>query len=430
MSVISRFARAGGWLRIGGVSLGSIVRRVGTPLYVYDARIMAEQYARLRAAMPEAVSLHFAVKANPNITVARLFRELGAGAEIASAAELEACLAAGFKPRDIIYAGPGKGEEELRLAVRHGIGSINVESATELERVIAIARDLKRKRPQGVCLRVNVEAATGEGAGEIMTGGARKFGTDSSRIAPLVNKALAARRINFLGFHCYAGTGIRDANRLVAAYEAFARWAEAFARRKKLAIQVLNFGGGLGVPYADDESELDTNALGAALSGIHARLARSQNFEKARFILEPGRHLVGPAGVYVMRVTDLKVSHGRQYVITDGGIHHALLPIVMNKRYPTALVNRMDRRAAAACTIAGPLCAAADQFSREVSLPRPRIGDYVGVFNSGAYGYSAGMLAFLSHPTPAEVLALGGAAWLIRERRAPDMGVPPRCLRP
>jgi len=276
---------------------------------------------------------------------------------------------------------------------------------------------------------VNVEAATGEGAGEIMTGGARKFGTDSSRLAPLVKRALASRQINLLGFHCYAGTGIRDAKRLVAAYEAFARWAEAFARRNKVSVRVLNFGGGLGVPYADDESELDTKALGAALAAIHARLSRSPYFDKVRFILEPGRHLTGPAGVYVMRVTDMKVSHGKRYVITDGGIHHALLPIVMNKRYPTALVNKMNRRAAGWYTIAGPLCAAADQFSREVSLPRPRIGDYVGVFNSGAYGYSAGMLAFLSHPAPAEVLALGGAAFLIRERRAPDMGIAPRPLR-
>ena len=226
-----------------------------------------------------------------------------------------------------------------------------------------------------------------------------------------------------MGFHCFAGTQILDSRALTGVYDGFSRWAVEVAGRLDLNVRLLNFGGGLGIPFSEKEQELDADLFGAGMKRITARLARSAHFRGARFIVEPGRYLTGPSGVYVSAVTDIKTSRGVGYVITDGGIHHALLPIALNKNYPTTILNKMNRKPAGEYIIAGPLCTSSDQFSRKTLLPKPALGDLIGVFNSGAYGYSAGMLFFLSHKTPAEVIVDGGNAWIIRKPFRPGHGL-------
>ncbi len=403
----------------------TIVAKTGSPVYIYDAAVMREQYKKLESALPEGFfKVYYSMKANPNPAVACVFRRLGAGAEIASKSELAAAIEAGFEPGGIIFAGPGKGVDEIRAAVKAGIGSINVESEAELARVSDAARrkgSLKKAKTK-IAFRVNLEYKGGRAA-EVMIGGPRKFGVDAEIMEPLVRRAMADPGLEVTGFHCYAGTGFLQAGALAGAYRAFARWAEEMATKLGLKVKTLNFGGGLGIPHEDGEPELDVKALGAAMGKIRSRLLRSPLFEKTRFIIEPGRYLVGPSGVYISMITDLKKSRGRQFIITNGGIHHALIPITLNKNYPTAIINKMDRRKTVECVVAGPLCVSPDQFSRKVRLPRPDIGDLIGIFNSGAYGFSAGMLSFLSHPTPAEALVDNKKLYLIRESKKPDLGV-------
>ncbi len=421
---ISRFSRSGGKLSPGSVPIDRIIAKTGTPLYIYDANLMRQQYNRLVKALPRSFTICYSMKANPNPAVAKIFRKLGAGAEIASKAELEAALAGGFKPRDIIYAGPGKTEDELKDAMRSRIGVINVESETELERISKLSRRINKNRKRAktkIALRVNPDFTSGN-KGEVMIGGSRKFGIDSETIEPLILKTMADPGLDLAGFHFYAGTGLLEAKTLIQAYKAFVRWMKKTSVRLKLDVGVINFGGGLGIPYADGENELDIKAVGAALKKITANLAKSPGFKKTGFILEPGRYLAGPSGVYISEVTDIKRSRGTLYVITNGGINHSLIPIVLNRNYPTAILNKMNRRKKIECVVAGPLCASPDQFSRKVKLPKPEIGDLLGVFNSGAYGLTASMLEFLSHPTPAEVLTDQGRAYLIRESRKPEFG--------
>jgi len=410
-------------LSVSGISVDGIVRKTGTPLYLYDAGLMRRQYRRLKSALPSGVDVHFSIKANPNIAVAQVFRSLGAGAEVA-ASELGLALRAGFKPDKILFAGPGKSVDELKLAVRNRIESINIESATELDRVLEIAGRSRsgKGKPVGISFRVNIDFPSPAG-GEIMIGGPRKFVVDNDTLLPLVQKAMSDGRVKVMGFHCFAGTQITDTKTLVAIYRHFAKWAKGFAKEANLRVRRLNFGGGLGIPFRDNEKELNVESLGKAMAGIRKDLAKSPYFKKTRFLIEPGRFLAGPSGIYISRVTDIKVSRGERYVITDGGIHHAIIPIVLNKNYPSAILNRMGERKTADLVVAGPLCASADQFSRRLRLPDPRIGDLIGLFNSGAYGYSAGMLYFLSHPTPAEAMVDGGKLYLIRRPKRPEHGL-------
>ena len=424
MPPFGAFKKVKGELAPGGVPIRSVAERAGTPFYIYDADVMRRQCARLAGVLPKPVSIHFSIKSNPNISVARVFKNLGAGVEVASEGELKLAFDAGFAPEKIIFAGPGKNEKEIRLAVKNKIGCINIESETELGRVLNAVdarRGSKTVDPARIAFRINPSFdIPGE---TIMIGGPRKFGFDDDMVEPMVRKALSDGRLDVLGFHCFAGTQILNSRTLTSVYDAFSRWAVETAGRLDFNVRLLNFGGGLGIPFSEKERELDAGLLGAGMKRITARLARSANFRAAKFIVEPGRYLTGPAGIYVSRVTDVKTSRGVEYVITDGGVHHALLPIALNKNYPTAILNKMNRKPTGEYVIAGPLCASMDQFSRKTLLPRPQIGDLIGVFNSGAYGYSAGMLFFLSHRAPAEVLVDDGKAWIIRKPFRPGHGL-------
>lgn len=417
----SRMAK-NGVLMVGGVPVDSIVRKAGSPVYIYDAGIMRRQFHRLAKSLAKGFRVFYSIKANPNPTVVKIFRDLGAGAEAASGHELLTAISAGVPRADIAYAGPGKSPAELELAAGKGIGAINVESATELDRIIEAAGRLRKKA--NVAFRLNLDYSHDDGeGGHIMAGGPRKFGVDPEMVDALVKKTLADKWVKFVGFHLFPGTGILKPQILAGAHATLARFAADFAGRIQTPIKYINFGGGLGVPYKDGEAELDVAAVGKGLREAADILRGSKWFAGARFVMEPGRYLVGPSGVYISTITDVKTSRGKAYVVTDGGIHHALTPIVMNKNFPTALVNRMGEAADTRVRIGGPLCATPDQFSREVDLPSPEIGDLLGIFNAGAYGYTASMLDFLSHPAPAEVLALNGRAYLIRERVEPGAGV-------
>ncbi len=423
MDIISRFKARKGLLLVGGAPVDKIVEAVGTPAYVYDAGVMRQQYAALKSSIPDGVQIYYSVKANPNRSVANVFRRAGSGAEVASAAELSMALEAGFAPSKIIFAGPGKGVDEIELAVKNSIGSINIESETELDRVINVSGLLSyRRKPQRIALRVNLDFGLQTG-GEVMVGGSRKFGVDEKYVDCLFEKAMSDSRVELTGFHCFAGTQFIAAKALTSAYKAFARWAIGFSVKKGFNLKTLNFGGGLGIPYQEGEPELDLNRVGKTLEKIKAELEKINGQGKVKILMEPGRYLVGPSGVYLSEVTDLKTSGNTRYVITNGGIHHALIPIALNKNYPTAVVNKMTAVRKRKYIVAGPLCATPDQYSRKVLLAEPGIGDILGIFNSGAYGYTAGMIYFLSHTSPAEVLVDRGKVYLIREPRKPDSGI-------
>ncbi len=425
MNPIELFSVKDGTLSVGGTSVKDILSKTGSPLYLYDAAIMRRQYRRLKSELPGGVSVHYSIKANPNKAVAKLFCQAGAGAEVASEAELRLALSAGFKPDKIIFAGPGKTKKEVELAVKKKIGSINIESETELERVLnasGASSGREYANPARIAFRVNLDFTDNSGY-EVMIGGPRKFGIDDDAIRPLVEKAMNDSRVEVTGFHCFAGTQINEAKTLTSAYRTFARWAVKLSESLKMDIATLNFGGGLGIPFKENEQELNVKALGQAFAKIKNIVQESKYCRNTKFLLEPGRYLVGPSGVYISTVTDIKVSRGKTFVMTDGGIHHALIPIVLNKSYPTAILNKMNRRKTANVTVAGPLCASSDQFSRELKLPKPEIGDLIGVFNSGAYGYTAGMVYFLSHPTPAEAMVDNGKLYLIREPKRPESGI-------
>ena len=405
-------------LRVGGVSIREIADKFGTPLFVYDASVLDWKWTQLRETLPPEFSICYSVKANPNRTILRRFLDKGAGLEVASAGELAQALAAGCPPDRVLFAGPGKTASELEAALAAGIGEIHVESALEARRLIQVAHRLGVRARAG--LRVNPGAEV-QGGAMRMGGKPAPFGVDEESLDEVTDTLRADPAVDFRGLHIFSGTQILDATVLVNQYRRGINIARRLGARLGRPLATLDFGGGLGVPYFATESPLDMHKLREQLQALMAEIEGDRRLAGTRFLVEPGRYLVAEAGVYVARVNDIKVSRGKTFYILDGGMNHHLaasgnLGQVIKRNFPLAVVNRLGEPASQSVDVVGPLCTPLDTLARDAALARAEVGDLVGIFQSGAYGLSASPLGFLSHPTPAEVLAVDGVGTLIRPR--------------
>jgi diaminopimelate decarboxylase len=400
---------------VQGLPFAELAERFGTPLFVYDTDVLAEQYRRLRSRLTPAVELFYSLKANPNAAVCAFLHGLGAGAEVSSVVELLTALRAGVPAHDIVVPGPGKSPIELAACLDAGVRAVVCESVGELAALDELARTRGVRAP--VAIRVNpafsVRAST-----LAMGGKPRQFGIDEDQLS----RDLLARfpDLDVLGVHVYMGTRLLDADVVVENTARILDLAAALTERLGLDLRLVDVGGGLGVPYFDGEAELDLDALSLGLNRAFA--AFHAEHPGSRLVMELGRYLTAPAGTYLMRVRYTKTSQGQRFAITDGGTHHHMAAVgigsFVKRDFPMFLASRAGADSGE-WTVAGPLCTPNDTLGRHVALPELRPGDLIGVRQSGAYGPTASPGLFLSHGYPAEVLVHGGRAYLIRDRDEP-----------
>jgi diaminopimelate decarboxylase len=412
------FEISNGELVVGGVPVRTLAARYGTPAFVYDRKVMDGKLDALRLALPSCFEISFSVKANPNLAVLQHFLSRGCGLEIASAGELLCALKAACPPSRILFAGPGKTETELQLAISQGIGEIHLESLTEAKRIGAICRKLGARAR--VAIRVNPAGET-EGGAMRMGGRPAPFGIDEEMLGEALDAVLADNTLDFVGLHLFLGTQILDANVLIAQYRHGLAVARTAAIRAGRPLLRLDFGGGLGIPYFANEKELDLEQVRIGLAGLFAEITSDDLFRGTQFLIEPGRFLVGEAGIYFARVNDIKVSRGRKFLILDGGMNHHLaasgnLGQTIKRNFPVAILNKLDAPLVESVDVVGPLCTPLDTLARNVALPHAEIGDLFGIFQSGAYARSASPLGFLSHPAPPEIWVDMGKDFLVRPR--------------
>jgi diaminopimelate decarboxylase len=413
------FAASGDELLIGNIPATRLAKEFGTPLFVYDQRIMQRQWERLRTVFPK-FEIYYSVKANPNLNILAFFLAQGAGLEIASAGELYLARQAGCPADRILFAGPGKTPAELELAIQHGVGEIHAESLLEVARIASIAARLDcRVR---VALRVNPDGDA-QGGAMRMGGKPAPFGIDEEMLDAAIEYAIS-QPIDFRGIHLFTGTQILDAEVLLAQYRKGLEIGRRAAEKIGRPLHSLDFGGGLGVPYFPNEHGLDMDRLAAGVAELGAQIENDPSFAGTRFIIEPGRYLIAEAGVYLSRVVDVKISRGKKFVILDGGMNHHLaasgnLGQTIKKNFPMAIASKWRRPDWDVVEVVGPLCTPLDTLGRSVELPCPEPGDILAIFQSGAYARTASPLGFLSHPSPPEVMVDGDRAWLIRKRGAP-----------
>ena len=394
-----------GELRVGGSAVSALVKKHGTPCFLYDQKVMDRKLDSLRAALPPRFSVCYSVKANPFPQVLRHFLARGCRLEVASLGEFKLAIAAGCKPESILFAGPGKTEAELEHVIARGIGEIHLESFTEVHRVICICKRLAIHA--NVAIRVN-PAGAAEGGAMRMGGRSAVFGVDEEVLDSMLDVVAASDCLVFRGLHLFAGTQILDAAVLVAQYRHGLDLARRVVNKTGSPLTTLDFGGGLGIRYFPNETELNLDALRQGLAALFAGVDGDPAFAGTRFLVEPGRFLVGESGIYVALVNDIKVSRGKKFLVLDGGMNHHLaasgnLGQAIKRNFPVALLNKLHMEPLETVDIVGPLCTPLDTLARNVSLPAAEIGDLLGIFQSGAYGCSASPAHFLSHSAPAEV---------------------------
>ena len=402
-ALMDQFSVDGGELVVGGERLSLLAARVGqTPFYAYDRGLLRARVAQLRAALPEAVKLHYAMKANPMPAVVAFMAGLVDGIDVASSGELKVALDAGANPQEVSFAGPGKRDAELRQAVAARV-LVNLESFREIPVLAKISNELGL--PARVAVRVNPDFEL-KGSGMKMGGGPKQFGVDVEQMPALMAQIKAAG-LAFEGFHLFAGSqNLRPESICEAQLKSF-ELAVRLAQIAPQPVRFLNLGGGFGIPYFPGEQRLDLTTIGQNLERLLER-AKTE-LPQAEFVIELGRYLVGEAGVYVARVVDRKVSRGQVYLVTDGGLHHHLSASgnfgqVVRKNYPVTIGNRMGAASTEVASVVGPLCTPLDLLGDRMALPVAQIGDLAVVFQSGAYGASASPHGFLGHPDCVEVL--------------------------
>ena len=400
---MTQFPVVAGELVVGGQPLSRLAARVGcTPFYAYDRSLLHVRVTELRAALPQAIKLHYAMKANPMPALVGLMAGWVDGVDVASAGEMAVALDAGAAPSNISFAGPGKRDAELRQAVASRV-LVNVESARELPLLAQASQQLGL--PARVAVRVNPDFEL-KSAGMKLGGGPKPFGIDVEQV-PEVLKHIAALGLDFEGFHLYAGSQNLHAPSICEAQLKSYELAVRLADLAPCVPRSLNLGGGFGIPYFPGESRLDLKPIGDNLNGLVER-ART-GWPGMVLVIELGRYLVGEAGIYVTRVVDRKVSRGQVFLVTDGGMHHHLSASgnfgqVVRKNHPVTIGNRANAADRERASVVGPLCTSLDLLADQMDLPVAQIGDLVVVFQSGAYGASASPQKFLGHPPCAEVL--------------------------
>lgn len=402
----AQFAVTDNDLVIGGLAVRDIVTETGTPCFLYDASAMRRAYRDLEMALGGFADIYYSVKANPLPAIISLFQQEGAGAEIASVGEYRAAIKAGVAPENIIFAGPGKRMAELREVIEGGIGEIHIESAEEIARIEAIGRPVKAS------IRINPVPDAQAGAMR-MGGKATAFGFDEEELGNVLPLFKDISHIDLVGVHIYGGTQILDADMLVSQWRHAISLAARMAEMLGRPLETIDLGGGLGIPYFAGETPLDLAKVALAIPDLQALLKAHPLIADAHVIVEPGRFLAGPGGLYVAEVNSVKPSRGTTFVVMDGGMHHHLaasgnLGQIVKRNYPIVAPAMMQADHDETATIVGPLCTPLDTLARNAALPKLKAGDLVAFLQSGAYGASASPSGFLSHPAAKEVLVENG----------------------
>jgi diaminopimelate decarboxylase len=387
------------------VPMRDIAQRFGTPCYVYSRSLIEAAYAEYAQALRgRDAMVCYSVKANSNLAVLALLARLGAGFDIVSGGELARVLAAGGDPRKTLFSGVGKSAAEIELALAKGVGCINVESEAELSRVDDIARRAGRRAP--IALRVNpdIDAKTHP---YISTGlRENKFGVAHGDAERLYAHAASLRGIEVVGIGCHIGSLLVDSAPFVAAAERLVALVDAI-ERKGIALRHIDLGGGIGIRYRDESPQ----PIAAFVAGaLHALGRRSHSL-----ILDPGRSIVGNAGVLLTRVEYVKPGASRNFLVVDAAMNDLLRPALYGAWHEVRAVQE-SARSPSVYDVVGPVCESGDFIAKDRRIAAGE-GDLLAVMSAGAYGMAMSS-NYNSRPRAAEVLVEGGKAHLVRARES------------
>ena len=399
-----------GVLSVEGLELRALAEAVGTPVYVYSTAHVRAQYAALDAALaPVPHRIHYSVKANGNLAILALLKSLGAGVDIVSSGELFRARAVGFAGSDVVFSGVGKTREEMRAALAAGVGLLNVESEEELDTLAEVARAEGRTAPIGI--RVNPEVTVDTHPYTATGSKGKKFGVPHDEVEALALRAARTQGLRLRGIAMHVGSQIVDVAPFAAGLERLLDIVRRLRAGGVTTLEVLDIGGGLGIRYRESDRPLDVAAYAAAV----VPQVRSSGLFLA---VEPGRFLVGNAGVLLTRVLYRKKSGGRLIAVIDAGMTDLIRPSHY-QAWHEIVVDGAEGRPHVCTDVVGPICESGDFFALDRDLPALEQGDLLVVRGTGAYGFVM-TSTYNARPRPPEVLVDGDRFAVVRDRELPD----------
>jgi len=385
------------------IKVQDLAKQFGTPLYVYSYHTLIDHFIKLKTAFHKINPLIcYSVKANSNIAILKALVDKGAGLDIVSGGELFRALKAGCPAGRIVYASVGKTDREIEEAIKRGIFFFNVESLPELENINRIAARLRRTTNVAIRINPDVEAKTHR---FITTGKiTNKFGIDLKNACKILLLRRRFANVRISGLHIHIGSQISESAPFVAAIRKVAEFIRQL-RRKGIELEYFNIGGGLGIIY-DRENPQTAKKYAARVLPLLKRTG-------LKIILEPGRFIAGQAGILVTKVLYVKTTPRKKFIIVDGGMNDLIRPALYGAYHNILPLRKTKGREKV--DVVGPICESADFFARERKLAKVKVGDFLAVMSSGAYGFSMAS-NYNSRPRLEEVLVVKDRVFVIRKR--------------
>ena len=408
---MNHFEYRNGEMFAEGVSLKRIAREVGTPAYVYSLATLKRHFKVFDEAFTKVRHIVcFSVKANSNLALLRSFAKQGSGFDIVSGGELFRVLKVGADPKKIVFSGVGKKKEEIEYALNTGILMFNVESEQELLALNDIALGIGKRAP--ISLRVNPDVDP-QTHPYISTGMKKaKFGVDIKKSLETYRTAISLKNVEVVGVDCHIGSQLTSITPFVDALakvrEYLDRVLAGEMKREGAQIRYLDLGGGLGIHYHDETPPLPDEYAKAIIQGLEGL--------DVTLILEPGRVIVGNAGILLTEVQYIKETDTKKFVIVDSGMNDLIRPALYGSYQ--AIQPVVDNQAhKIVVDVVGPICESGDFFAKDREIPRPQRGDLLAVMSAGAYGFTMAS-NYNSHPKSPEVLVDGEKYYVVRERES------------
>ena len=366
----------------------TLARKYNTPLYVYDKNVIQNQYKKLKKINSK---IFYSVKANPFDDILQLLNDLDAYFEVVSLGELQKLKKNNISFEKVLFVGPAKNEEELLYAIANNIGLIVVESKNELVKIERISKELNKSI--NILIRINPQFNAGA---TINMSGITQFGVEKKMAIEMLRSSY--ENINILGLHFYLGTNILDEKQIIQNTIDILKLVDEIEKITNTNFATIDIGGGFGVPYYQNDNDLDFGLLTIELNSI------LKKYSNKDILLESGRFMIAHSGIFITKVVDIKINFGTKFILLDGGTNF----MGGDNKYrgfrisPIRVLNTTKEQEVV--TLVGSLCTSSDTLAKDILLPNVKIGDYIAFYQVGAYNFTASPVLFLSHNLPKEIL--------------------------
>jgi len=396
--------RKNGELYLDDISLSDLAISYGTPSYVYSSSLIRNNFLEYKDSIRIDDKVCFAVKSNSNTNILKLLSSMGSGFDVVSGNELKRCLVAGADPKNIVFSGVGKTKEEIKLALEKGIFSINIESESELERVIQVVEETNKKA--NCAIRINPDISA-ESHPYIETGlRSSKFGVTKKIALTMSRRIQEIENVNLIGLACHIGSQITKPELILDSLEHLINLAKEINKESK-DISFLDIGGGLGITYKDEERANTKDIINRVIDRI-----KHLDFV---LVVEPGRSIIGNAGILLSQVEYIKETETTNFAIVDAGMNDLMRPSLYSAWHDVTAVKQTDTQEKT-YELVGPVCESADSLAKDRIL-KIKEGSIVAIHDVGAYGYAMAS-NYNSRLKPPEILVDGSKVSLIKKRES------------